>query len=328
MPTHLAVAIVATDTGDALAQARSLPLAVTLVEYRLDMMAAVDVAALTKQTPLPAIFTCRPISQGGRFDGPEADRRMILKQALSTGHLVDVELDALPALAPFIDHPARVIGSHHHFEGMLGDWGDLSERIRASGAGIVKLVGMAASEADVLPPLAWLAHENNPAIGIAMGAAGVATRLLAPRFPAAFLTFASLATVSAPGQIHVREMIDLYGFQRIERADPLLVMLTPDPVPWEQVHRYRRALKRRFSGGDPWLLPLPVTTFHVGLLQALRLARVHGVFRLPEIDTVFDLQSQGLDFRAHAWRLSQTPPASFPDYSDPDALMAFFSQGN
>lgn len=325
MPTHLAAAVIASNADDALAQARSAPPAVTLVEYRLDMMGDADVATLAKHTPLPAVFTCRPTSQGGRFHGPEADRLAILKQALSTEHLVDIELDALPALSPFIEHPARVIGSHHRFDGMLDDWDRLSQRIRALGAGIVKLVGMAASEADVLPPLAWLAHENLPAIGIAMGAAGVASRLLAPRFPVAFLTFASLATSSAPGQIPVREMIESYGFQHIERADPLLVMLTPDPVPWEQVQRYRRALNRRFLRGNPWLLPLPVKTFHVGLLRALRLARVYGIFRLPEVATASGLQSHGLDFQMHAWRISQTPPASFFDYSDSDALMAFFS---
>ncbi len=326
MSAHLAVAIVASDAADALAQARSLPSDVTLVEYRLDMMTTIDVQALAEQTPLPAIFTCRPVSQGGGFDGPETERRVILKQALTAGGVVDIEMEALPALAPFIVDPARVIGSHHDFGGMLRGWGELSRRIRDLGAGVAKLVGMAASEADALPPLAWLAHEDRPAIAIAMGPAGVATRLLAPRFPAAFLTFASLAVTSAPGQINVREFVERYGFRRIAGANPLLILLTPSPVPWEQVQRYRRAMKRRFSDAA-WLLPVPVETFHPGLLQALRLARVSGIVRTPGVEVSADLQAHGLDIHAHAWDVSRPSFTSFPDYSDADALMAFFSQG-
>ena len=150
MPTHLAVAIVAQNTQDALAQARSLPAAVTLVEYRLDSMAQVDVAALAAQTPLPAIFTCRPVGQGGQFSGSEAERHHILHQALSTRHWVDVELDALPTLRPHIRQPKRVIGSHHDFTGMFTQWAELEAQIRARGAGIAKLVGMATDRKSVV----------------------------------------------------------------------------------------------------------------------------------------------------------------------------------
>jgi len=328
MSTRLAVAIVAADTADALAQARALPPSVTLVEYRLDMMAEADVALLAEQTPVPAIFTCRPRSQGGRFDGSETERRSILKQALATGHLVDIEMETLPELADSISDPARVIGSQHDFGGMLGDWGSWGQHILARGAGIVKLVGMAASTDEVLPPLAWLARAPHPAIAIAMGPSGVATRLLAPRFPAAFLTFASLTNASAPGQIHVRDLIDLYGFQHIERADPLLALLTPDPVPWEQVHRYRRAMSRRFSHGHPWLLPIPVKEIHAGLLLSLQLARVSGVLRLPGMPLSPELPAYGFDSQAHAWDLASSPPRQFFAAPDPDAVMAFFFQGN
>jgi hypothetical protein len=187
---------------------------------------------------------------------------------------------------------------------------------------------MAASTDEVLPPLAWLARAPHPAIAIAMGPSGVATRLLAPRFPAAFLTFASLTNASAPGQIHVRDLIDLYGFQHIERADPLLALLTPDPVPWEQVHRYRRAMSRRFSHGHPWLLPIPVKEIHAGLLLSLQLARVSGVLRLPGMPLSPELPAYGFDSQAHAWDLASSPPRQFFAAPDPDAVMAFFFQGN
>lgn len=319
MPAHLAVAIVADNPAQALDLARSLPPQVSLVEYRLDMMSSPDVALLAAQTPLPAIFTCRPLAQGGRFEGPEAERRAILKQALKTGHLVDIEMDTLAALAQATVNRDKIIGSWHDFEGMPENWAQLEREMRASGAGIAKLVGMAQTEKDVLPPLAWLNQATGPAIAIAMGAAGVATRLLAPRFDQAFLTFASLAAASAPGQVHVTELINRYGYAHLADADPLLVMLTPDPVPWEQVAHYRQAMQRRFARGNAWLLPIPVAAVRPNLLAALRLARVLGVFRLPQTPLAPDLPEN-----TFAWRLTSQPAERLSDLPDADTLMTFF----
>lgn len=327
MSTHLAVAIVADHTADALDKSRSLPPAVTLVEYRLDKMSEINIEALAAQTPIPAIFTCRPPSQGGDFGGAEKERRQILKRALGTKHWVDIEMAALPALADFISDPARVIGSQHDFRGMLGDWASLSARIHAMGAGIVKLVGMAATETDVLQPLAWLAQMTHSAIAIAMGPAGIATRLLSPRFPHAFLTFASLETASAPGQIHVKELLERYGFTHIANAEPLLAMLTPDPVPWELVQRYRRALTAHFPAARPWLVPIPIHKLQPGLMLGLRLARVHGVFRLPQVAAAASLRDYGFDPAGYAWRLTNGKTSALLDPPQPQRIMSFFAQG-
>ena len=328
MSAHLAVAIVAETPARALELARTLPPAVSLVEYRLDMMRSPDVALLAAQTPVPAIFTSRPKSQGGGFEGTEVERLRILRQGLETGHLVDIEMETLPLLADAIHDSGRIIGSQHDFGGMLGDWAALEMKMRGLGAGVVKLVGMARNEDDALPPAAWLARAGSPGVGIAMGAAGVATRLLAPRFPRAFLTFASLEKASAPGQIHVREMIELYGFQRIANAHPLLIMLTPDPPQWEQVQRYRQAMTARFTRGRPWLLPIPVSELHPGLMLALRLAGATGVFRLSGVRVAPELQAYGFGIQDYAWDFGPTKRENHPHQPDPDEVMTFLSQGN
>ena len=326
MSTRLAVAIVADSPSEALEQARALPAAVTLVEYRLDLMTDIDVPLLARRTPIPAILTCRRRDQGGGFGGSEIERLEILKQALATRHIVDMEMDTLPQLAS-IRRIGKVIGSWHDFQGMLGDWGSLGLRIHAMGADILKLVGMAADEDDVLPPSAWLSQTSYPAIGIAMGPAGVATRLLAPRFPNAFLTFASLDQTSAPGQVHVQKLVTQYGFSRVADADPLLIMLTPDPAPWEQVQRYRQAMKQMFPRGNPWLLPIPVETFRPGLALALRLARAAGVIRLPEVAVSPELSAYGFATEAYAWDIMASPTRNFFDLPTPETIMPFFSQG-
>jgi len=329
MSAHLAVAIVADTPDQALELVRSLPHGVSLVEYRLDFMNRVDVDRLARRSRLPAIFTCRPQTQGGRFRGSERERQDILRQALKTNHLVDIEMDALPAMRPFIHDPVRVIGSWHDFGGMLGDWGALSTRIRGLGAGVAKLVGMAATEDDVLTPCAWLHSVSLPSVGIAMGAAGAASRLLAPRFASALLTFASLDQASAPGQIHVQDMIAGYGFSYIADAAPFFVLLTPDPASWDDVERYRRAMLSRATRGRPWLLPIPASTLHPGLALALRMARASGVIRLPGVETSPLLSNYGLSPDALAWRLPQnSKPEALAGPSSPDAIITFLLQGN
>ncbi|HHB89932.1 MAG TPA: type I 3-dehydroquinate dehydratase [Anaerolineae bacterium] len=274
--THLAVSIVARDATEALEKAATLPAEVTLVEYRLDKMARVDVPRLARETPLPAIFTCRPSWEGGDFQGSEEARLGILQEALGTAHWVDVELKTLEE-HPHLARMGRVIASQHDFAGMLGDWDALEARARALGARVVKLVGMAQSPDDVLPPLAWLDRARGPAVAIAMGAAGVATRLLAPRFPRAFLTFASLDQATAPGQVTVHDWLVRYGFTQTVDADPLLVALTSDPIPWAWVEAQRVAASARYPDRRPWVLPLPTGQATPALVRALDLAGVQEV---------------------------------------------------
>ncbi|RUA16719.1 MAG: hypothetical protein DSY55_03560 [Clostridia bacterium] len=323
--THLTVAIAADNADKALALARTLPPQVSLVEYRLDIMATVDIPLLAARTPVPAIFTCRPRSQGGHFSGPETERRAILREALATSHYVDIEMETLPHLANAIRIPGRVIGSHHNFSGMLHHWEDLAQRIRALGAGIVKLVGMATSERDALPPLAWLAQARYPAIAIAMGEPGLATRLLAPRFDHAFLTFAAAGRNTAPGQLNVHEFSELYGFARIARAAPLVVMLTPAPAPWQTIRAYRQALAAS-CGPDAWLLPLPTQTLSAELLRTLRLARVATLVRLPQVDITSDLRAYDIEPAGYAWHLADSS-APLLEPPTPRTLLTFLAQG-
>ncbi len=294
MATHLAVSIVAADPDEALNKAYTLPPEVTMVEYRLDMMAWVDVSHLSTETPIPAIFTCRPPHEGGHFQGSEKDRLEILKDALKTGHWVDLEWDTLATLGPSLTPEAQIIGSHHHFQAMLREWSTWEQKLRSRGAHVAKLVGMAQSEEDAYEPLSWLSQAHGPSIGIAMGAAGVATRLLAPRFPKAFLTFASLDQTTAPGQVSIHEWVQRFGFTQTAEADPLLALLTPEPIPWDRVAVLREEARARFPDRRPWVLPIPTRQVTFGLLRALHLARVEQVRFLPGVALALGVERLGL----------------------------------
>ena len=307
---HLAVAIMAADTETALAQAAAVADRATLVEYRLDGMTDFDLERLIAASPLPAIITCRSRREGGHFAGSEAERRALLHEAVTRGAaFVDAEATVLPELAARPHPHTCLIGSRHDFAGMLGDWATTGRHLRAQGADIVKLAGMAGHPDDVLTPLAWLDRLDGPGIGIAMGEHGLATRLLAPRFPRAFLTFAAAdeATATAPGQLSATSLVADFGFWQIATAAPLLILLTPSPVPWDVVSAYRRLLTDRHAQAGtasrrPWLLPLPVAVLSPGLWLACRLARAEAILCLPEVERRPELAAYGVDPTVLAWQ--------------------------
>jgi 3-dehydroquinate dehydratase type I len=325
--THLAIAIAAADTTAALALARASEQVATLVEYRLDLMGDFDLARLLAESPLPAIITCRHPAQGGRFAGSERERRQVLRQAIALrAPFVDIEWDVLPAFAETPHPHTRIIGSQHDFAGMIGDWASTGLLIRKAGADIVKLVGTTQNSDDVLTPLAWLHGLSVPGIGIGMGAAGIASRLLAPRFRQAFLSFAAVGEGTAPGQIQAVELAQKFGYDRLTDADPLLVILTPDPVPWDWIESYRRALPPPTALSRPHIAPVPTALFGPGLWLALHLARVHGILCLPGVERSPLLNAYGLDPLACAWRFDL--PRPFPAWGasapDPATLMHFW----
>jgi hypothetical protein len=107
-----------------------------------------------------------------------------------------------------------------------GAYRDLRDR-----CAVVKLVGTARSAADVLPVLGLLQNATTPVIGLAMGAPGTCTRILAPAFPNTLLTYGAAisAAVTAPGQITVDEMTDRYALHLVTAATKVYVHVTrPD----------------------------------------------------------------------------------------------------
>jgi 3-dehydroquinate dehydratase type I len=326
--THLAVATAATDTDSALTQANAIKHAATLVEYRLDLMGDFDLEQLLAESPLPAIITCRHPAQGGHFDGSERERQNVLHRAIALGApFVDVEWETLHAFNKTSHSGTRIIGSFHDFQGMLGDWASTGLRIRRAGADIVKLVGTAQNGDDVLTPMVWLKGLSAPGVGITMGANGVASRILAPRFSQAFLSFAAIGVSTAPGQIRVVELCKKFGYHLLAAADPLLVILTPDPIPWDVIESYRAGLTFYANSTliRPHILPIPTRVFGPGLLLSLLLARTHGILCLPGVERISSLSHYGINPSANAWRLDRQSFQGLTSSDiDPVILMRFW----
>src|SRR5437016_4617667 len=119
--------VVETVTAGTMAElraARDRATVADIVELRLDGVRDVDVAGALEGRTKRVIVTCRPVSEGGRFDGGEDARLQILADAVRLGaEFVDVEWTSDHRRIPRSERTAMVISSHD-FDGMPRDLPD------------------------------------------------------------------------------------------------------------------------------------------------------------------------------------------------------------
>lgn len=217
MANRVAASLAPEDTLSALHELERLAPRIGLAEIRLDLMAAFDIEKLVAGSPVPLILTCRPARERGGFAGSEDDRLAVLHTAYECGcAYIDVEADSLDSVSGWRGSATQIIASQHWFDRMPANLRDTYLDLRDRCA-VVKLVGTAHSAPDVLPVLELLRDATTPVIGMAMGGPGTCTRLMAPAFRHALLTYgaATAASHTAPGQITVDEMVDRYALHLV-----------------------------------------------------------------------------------------------------------------
>ncbi len=184
-----------------------------LVELRVDTVRDPSAAAALAGRRKPVIFTCRPVWEGGHFAGPEEDRLRILREAQQLGaEYVDVEWKA-----QFTDIIAArggqgVVLSSHDFDGVPPDLAARATAMRATGAEIIKIAVTAHRLTDCLKLTGIDRRAGAPAALVAMGEAGLPTRVLATRFGSCWCYAGGVNTV---GQIPAARLIDTYSFRKL-----------------------------------------------------------------------------------------------------------------
>ncbi|HET6345841.1 MAG TPA: type I 3-dehydroquinate dehydratase, partial [Myxococcota bacterium] len=193
----------------------------TLVEVRLDRADDLSVeavrGALAALGPERCVLTFRsPEEGGGNRAAADVDRWSFLRQGPAWGvAFVDVELRTLrrqPAFAAqwqaLLPTPTGLVVSSHDFVAVppLAELTRLRDEAEAFCADVVKVAVQPADVVAGTPLLDLLeapSRRGTPLLGLAMGEAGLWSRVLAPRFrqPAPF-TFARAAEApgTAPGQ--------------------------------------------------------------------------------------------------------------------------------
>jgi 3-dehydroquinate dehydratase / shikimate dehydrogenase len=195
------------------------------VELRLDFlpdMAEKDLPLLLKDPPCPILATCRAAAEGGQCDWSNHRRASLLAQAVRLGaRWVDFELAALGEAGELLTalgeaRAAELIVSYHNFQRRPDDLAAILARLEASPGQINKIAFAAGGPEDAWEAFDLLRRSRKPAMVLAMGECGVASRILARKF-GAFGTFAALAEdrQSAPGQPTLAELRGLYRWKAI-----------------------------------------------------------------------------------------------------------------
>lgn len=184
-----------------------------------------DLESLLQNIPRPVIVTYRPAEQGGQHQLDAKSRLVFWLFKRPNAEFFDIEFDIAtpPSLLQFgkdMDW-SRVICSYHNFNGVPPNLFHIYERMLSSPARILKFAVQANDATDCIPVLQLLERgikEGREMIAIAMGTAGVATRILGPS-RGAFLTYAALEdeTATAPGQISARELREVYRLEEIDQ---------------------------------------------------------------------------------------------------------------
>jgi len=288
----IAVALNEPTTEHARAALRQAAHTADIVELRLDLMDEFDLPRLLDERPCPVVVTCRAAREGGRWHDSEEARLDVLRQAIELGaEYVDVEADAIHAIRE--RGQSRLIASSHDFAAMPADLPGLWQRLAATGADVVKVVGMASDARDVVSVLQMLAAADRPTIAIAMGPAGLASRVLALRHESCLLTFCALETGggTAPGQLGVSELLSVYGARSLSQETLVVGLLGPDVVSAE-VRRWNLALRGR--GQDRVAVPfvVPESVSATDVLVALRETDVRALVIAPAFQ---EIVGQALD---------------------------------
>jgi 3-dehydroquinate dehydratase / shikimate dehydrogenase len=200
---------------------------VDAVELRLDLHPGADIRAVRRRHGKPVIAAVRRASDGGRFAGAEAERKLLFARAEAADY-VDVEVDADPGIAP--PGPHRIT-SFHDCAGMPEDLDLVFERCLLRGGDIVKIAATPKSAAEAFRLL------DLPAAGIGMGSYGTFTRVLAP------LTYCAREPL-APGMPTPGDLFDVFRVRRLGTA-PALYGVVGDPIEHSRSpHLFNRAFER------------------------------------------------------------------------------------
>lgn len=206
MPIRIVETVTAATTaelrqGRALAETRA-----DVVELRIDGVADLDLAAVLADRTAPVIVTCRPVWEGGQYDGVEPERLRLLRRARALGaEFIDVEVRADWRSVAALDRRGLVL-SFHDFTGVPGDLETIAEAMGKSGADVVKIAVTPAGLRDC-NRLRRIGQSLRTSAVIGMGAAGAVTRVAPHLFDSDWTYAGSLAEL---GQFTTRDLREIY----------------------------------------------------------------------------------------------------------------------
>ena len=240
--------------------AARVPREADAIEYRLDFAPGrISARALLDLDPRCAIVTYRTTREGGKFSGTAEEYRRSVQSAYDAGAVVDVEFESgLLGDEAFLPDRTRVIGSRHGAA--------LSEaRLRACLGHRVAAAKLVLTDPDnVAEAVACIARARRLSretliACFATGARGAVSRAVGLRYGGA-LTYGNVAEETAPGQIPVAELVEVYGARDRTPPERLFAVYGGDVTRSLSPAIHNAIFRRR---GLPWLY-LPLTASRPG----------------------------------------------------------------
>ena len=261
--------------GDLAAAIKRAAEVADIIELRLDCLdqTQLDIALkglsdFRKSIRPPFILTFRPAEQGGNREISRQERATFWEQnrlsSSAAGDFADVEADLLiPSTNQLIASQftwESIICSHHIFNGVPSALNEIYERMAATPARVLKIAIPAGDATDCLPVFRLLERarsEGRELIALAMGQAGVATRILGPS-RGAFLTYGSLDDESktAPGQLRARDLREVYRIDHVDRQTEIMGLMGQPVAHSISPHIHNAALAA--SGTNAVYIPFEV----------------------------------------------------------------------
>jgi 3-dehydroquinate dehydratase / shikimate dehydrogenase len=282
--------VAARTAAEAWRQIRDARRYTTTIELRFDWLTGAGerrklLALLEKRLRTPQInfiATCRRRNAGGKFRGSVAEQLSLLRSAIAAGcRWVDLEIETVESFPAFAldlyTARAKRILSFHNFRAMPPA-AELARILRSMenlcanrGFEAIKIAIQCNSLREGLQLLA-LAREKQNVIAIPMGEICAPLRILALREGSA-LSYAPVEEATAPGQIRLAEMHDLYRAGSLTSKTRVFAVIG-DPV----AHSLSPALHNAgFRAGkvDAVYLPFRVTDLN-DFLRAIPRLRMAG----------------------------------------------------
>lgn len=297
-PTRIAISLTHSrrPLAEQIAEARTA--GADMVELRCDRIGLRPARELLRDAqPLETILTVRERDEGGEWDGT-LDEKLDILCEIAARHVdfVDVEWalwqhspvarerlgrlcgqrtsDAAPLRSP------KLILSHHDHRGTPDHLDRLVRKIRASPADVIKIVSTAHDAADALLMMDLVRRHSadGPIIGLAMGAGGLASRILC-RKAGAFLTFAAMRAgeESAPGQPTIDALKSRYRWDDLDLETEIFGLIG-HPVAHSHGPAIHNAAMAR-DGINGVYVPFLVSPDEAGFARFMSLAGTHPDLR-------------------------------------------------
>lgn len=213
---------------DRVAVERCMRAGADLIELRMDQGGDVSPGAargeIARLRPWPVLATARRAEERGGWRGSEAARLALYEAVLPEVDAVDVELEAREirdaVIAAARAHGKPVVGSFHDFDAMppRARLEELAAEAAACGVDILKVAATCANAEEARELAGFtLAHRGRPLATIAMGPAGLASRVFFPML-GSLLTYTFAGTPTAPGQLTCGDTLHYLSVFYPERA--------------------------------------------------------------------------------------------------------------